>query len=206
MENNSQYDEKVKKIKNNKLVVWGLLFFGLVVGVSQFLDSGINIFDKVNKITGEEKKDSVPSVEQKVESKPQVVILPQPEPTESDVILPAKMKIVQFALNSDSCFFVSKGGANDENLIIEPISDIETTIEDIELQIAENDGKETPRINRKKYNPLLDVTVFNEGEEKAILTSIRVNVKEIAVPQGSGAISAGSNAIQSAGKYYIICN
>ncbi len=206
---NTQYDEKMRKMKNNRLIVWVLILFGVIIGISQLLDSGSNIMNKILKTPEITKKDSVQNQIIIQPSSPSIIVVPTESKPFEEKSRPAQIKLVQFVVNPDSCYFNSKRLKNNI-LSIEPIITMDMEGEelpsDYEFERVNSYTKKTEiiKFEAKRYHPFLDFTFFNEGSEKTILTTINLLIDKIEPDQGAGGSSTGSHAIEALNKYKII--
>lgn len=122
----------------------------------------------------------------------------------SPPMLKKGIQLVQFAVNSDLCFF-KEDKVEKSILYVSPIDFLEDTLTNIEIQIAENNNVENQRFNRRKYFPIFDVTFMNDSNDKTILTDIKLHVFDFEMPEGDGSVGGGlSRPIELINRYELV--
>lgn len=145
----------------------------------------------------------------------------QPENT----VLPAKVSLSLFTLNSEICHYKQTKTKNNGLKILSTLPSERMFDADMPpfvfMDISRGDtsyfsnieGNENPipaRIDTIKVNdsnrlPIFDVTVLNEGGENVILHQIKVHVFSFFLPEGDGIEGGGKSfAIQSINRYKVV--
>lgn len=108
----------------------------------------------------------------------------KPENNVSKELKHADIHLTQFALNEDSCYYKI---------------DTLNHITPLDLHVL-NPKK---RKKNQKFNPLIDITFINSGEEDAVFTKINMIITDYELWQGDGQENPTSNTIEVLQKYKI---